>query len=396
MESLTQIPLYFAPMEDMAPEEPPFLLSDMKTFLEAGYYFCTSDGERRPNWADESVMIDFTLVNPLVTRENVEIFYKSCVGQMEQQRIVGKQNIVIFQCDSRSPGTIQSNDKELQKSFMFFHNFVKYRGLSLGYYLFFDAKEFGRVSVFWTKALCLYLLHVLLPNFCIIYLDSDAVMFDQLFINLRNDVTPPCIVSASEYAGMHNAGFYCIYPQVLFQISAEVQVANMTDFWNDVFADEQHVRACRKTSEEVTNLFRAVTAEYSLKQHQQEMVSLVWRGTGVDELRISTTREALGVWVHILGRWGNSHWDGKDINSKRCQRLTNLADEESTLEWAGISFEQGLFQWLIRIAQLSGVSCLLPLLSGNAGWMVAENLCRFDLQCNFRVADCLLEQPICN
>ena len=45
----------------------------------------------------------------------------------------------------------------------------------------------------------------------------------------------------------------------------------------------------------------------------------------------------------------------------------SLVEEEPTLEWAGISFEQGLFQWLIRIAQISGVSCLLPLLSGNAG-----------------------------
>ena len=93
VESLTQIPLYFAPMEDMAPEEPPFLLSDMKTFLEAGYYFCTSDGERRPNWADDIVMIDFTLVNSLVTRENVENFYKSCVGQMGSRGSLGSRTL---------------------------------------------------------------------------------------------------------------------------------------------------------------------------------------------------------------------------------------------------------------------------------------------------------------
>ena len=66
------------------------------------------------------------------------------------------------------------------------------------------------------------------------------------------------------------------------------------------------------------------------------------------------------------------------------------------MEWAGISFEQGLFQWLIRIAQISGVSFLLPLLSGNAGWMVAENLRRFEMHFNVAMPDILLRQPIQN
>ena len=195
---------------------------------------------------------------------------------------------------------------------------------------------------------------------------------------------------------MHNAGFYCIYPVELRQIAEETCVVTFADFWDEVFQDGQHVSACRKTSEEVTNLFRGKTGKYSLAQHQQELLSLVWRGTGVDELRIKTIREALMVWVHVLGRWGNSHFSGKDINSKRCHRLTNLAEEEMTLEWAGISFEQGLFQYIIRIAEVSGVSRLVPLLSGNAGWMVAENLHRFDLQGSVEMVDSLLRNPIEN
>ena len=67
---------------------------------------------------------------------------------------------------------------------MLFHNYVKYRGQYQGYYFFFDAKQFEAVGVFWTKALCLYLLHLLVPDLWIIYLDTDAVMFDQLFIDL--------------------------------------------------------------------------------------------------------------------------------------------------------------------------------------------------------------------
>ena len=198
----------FYRMEDMNEDDVPVVLEDMKSFFEDCYPEWNAHGVRRPNWADPGVLVDLSLLNPLITKDNVEAFYKSCVQQMEQQTIVGKQNILIFQCDSRSPGTIQSSDEELRQSFMFFHNYVKYRGLELGYFLFFDANEFPQVSVFWTKALCLYLLHILLPQFLVIYLDSDAVLFDQLFVNLRQDVNPPCIVSASEYAGMHNAGFY--------------------------------------------------------------------------------------------------------------------------------------------------------------------------------------------
>ena len=67
---------------------------------------------------------------------------------------------------------------------------MKYRGRCLGYY-FVDAKQFEAVGVFWTKALCLYLLHLLVPDFWIMYLDTDAVMFDQLFIELPKDVEPP-------------------------------------------------------------------------------------------------------------------------------------------------------------------------------------------------------------
>ena len=149
----------------MSPEETRVLLEDMKIFLEGGYFSSVSHGARRPNWADASVLVDLSLFNPLITKENVETFYKSCVGQMKQQKITGKKNIVIFQCDSRSPGTIQGSDEELKQSFMFFHNYVKYRGLELGYYFFFDAKDFPTVGYFWTKALCLYLLPILLPSF---------------------------------------------------------------------------------------------------------------------------------------------------------------------------------------------------------------------------------------
>ena len=65
------------------------LLEDMKMFFEGGYYTSPLDGEMLPNWAAESVLVNFSLLNPLITKENVETFYNSFVRQMKEQKIIG-------------------------------------------------------------------------------------------------------------------------------------------------------------------------------------------------------------------------------------------------------------------------------------------------------------------
>ena len=82
------------------------LLEDVKMFLENGYRTWPLHGEVRENWALDTVEVNFALVNPVITRRNVEIFYNSFVQQIKEQKIIGKKNIVICQCDSRSPGAI--------------------------------------------------------------------------------------------------------------------------------------------------------------------------------------------------------------------------------------------------------------------------------------------------
>ena len=67
-----------------------------------------------------------------------------------------------------------------------------------------------------------------------------------------------------------------------------------------------------------------------------------------------------------------------------------------TLEWAGISFEQGSWQYSIRIAAISNASSLVPLLSGTAGYMVAENSHRVELHGEIGNVDSLMLQPIQN
>ena len=65
-----------------------------------------------------------------------------------------------------------------------------------------------------------------------------------------------------------------------------------------------------------------------------------------------------------------------------------------TLDWAGISFEQGAWQYIHRIAMQSGQTSLIPFFSGNAGYMVAENLDRFRLRGAVGNVDSLMVRPM--
>ena len=130
---------------------------------------------------------------------------QSCTWDSEQQgRGVGKKFHVLSQL------------REMQRTVT-------------GILFFFDAKELEDVGVFWTKALCLCLLHILPPDFWIIYLDTDAVMFDQLLTDLPKGVKPPCIATATEYAGIHNAGFDCIYPTMVSEVKDEVMILSLKE-----------------------------------------------------------------------------------------------------------------------------------------------------------------------
>ena len=110
---------------------------DIKDFLEGGYSTRPEEfnGVVRHNCANESVDMDFDLVYPVVTLAHLQAFHASVLKQMESQTVAGKRNVIIFQCDSRSPGTANSGNKELEKSFMFFHSYNKCRGKSLGPFL---------------------------------------------------------------------------------------------------------------------------------------------------------------------------------------------------------------------------------------------------------------------
>ena len=78
--------------------------------------------------------------------------------------------------------------------------------------------------------------------------------------------------------------------------------------WTQVLRDEESVAACRVPDNEVRALLRGNSDRYSLPQHQQEMLSLVWRGTGVDQFRIHCVGSALTAWVHAFGLFGNSNF----------------------------------------------------------------------------------------
>ena len=94
------------------------------------------------------------------------------------------------------------------------------------------------------------------------------------------------------------------------------------------------------------------------------------------------------------GTVGNSHWTKDDINSKMCQRMINLAEEGMTVEWANASFEQRTWQWIHRIALLSDCHELIPLLSGNSVFMIAERLYRCAVRGYMPNMKALMSHPI--
>ena len=115
-----------------------------------------------------------------------------------------------------------------------------------------------------------------MPDFWIIYSDIDAVMFDQLLIDLPKDVAPPCMISATEYAGMHNAGFYCIYPTKLKEMTQEISFVDCATLWTQVLSDEESAAACRISDNDLRALLRGNSDTYSLQRHNRKCY--LWYG----------------------------------------------------------------------------------------------------------------------
>ena len=181
--------------------------------------------------------------------EHIQAFHVSVLKQMRSHIVAGEKNMIIFNAteDHQEQPTVEM---KIWKSFMFFHSFNKYRGQSLGGYIFFDANEFTSVGALWTKALCIHLLHGSFPNFVIFHVASDVVMFDQFFADVQLSVKPPCIASATEYAGMHTAGGYCVYPQEVTPMCCEPEVEGEENFGSDVMIHQGRVQDFRAHPDE--------------------------------------------------------------------------------------------------------------------------------------------------
>ena len=118
---------------------------------------------------------------------------------------------------------------------------------------------------------------------------------------------------------MHNAGWYCVCPEEFGILSREPVLADVDDFVSDVMIHEGRVKDLKVDPEDAKEFLRSPDNKCSEEIHRQQILSLVWRSTGVDEFRITSILEALILWLHVLGLFGNLHWSAKDINSKACQ-----------------------------------------------------------------------------
>ena len=116
----------------------------------------------------------------------------------------------------------------------------------------------------------------------------------------------------------------------------EPVIVDFLNFESETMVHIGRVQHMKVDPKAVEQMLRFPVDRYTATAHWQHMLSLVWRSTGVDEFRVTTILEALKLRAHVLGMSGNSHWSAKDINSKKCLRLTNLAEESMTVERANI------------------------------------------------------------
>ena len=133
-------------------------------------------------------------------------------------------------------------------------------------------------------------------------------MFDQVLVDLPRVAQCPCVASATEYAGMHNAGWYCVYPTQIRTLQSEPEIINFLNLEATVRNDEGRLNDMKFDPSIVESMLRDLSNRFTQGRHRQHMLSLVWRSTGVDEFRVTTILDALTLWVHVLGMFGNSHW----------------------------------------------------------------------------------------
>ena len=129
---------------------------------------------------------------------------------------VSERRVVFFQVDTRKPGILNASVPEdgLNVGAKFVHNFNRGQVDSSGIYLWFDASDgiFARCSIYWLGAILLWFLRQAFPDADIHYIDTDAIVFLEVFESLcrKNQATQDLLYVASDGGSPINAGWVSI------------------------------------------------------------------------------------------------------------------------------------------------------------------------------------------
>ena len=129
---------------------------------------------------------------------------------------VSERRVVFFQVDTRKPGILNASVPEdsLNVGAKFLHNFNRGQVDSSGIYLWFDASEdiFARCSIYWLGGILLWFLRQVFPDADIHYIDTDAIVFLEVFESLcrKNQATQDLLYVASDGGSPINAGWVSI------------------------------------------------------------------------------------------------------------------------------------------------------------------------------------------
>ena len=132
------------------------------------------------------------------------------------QSNVSEGRVVFFQVDTRMPGILIASVPEdsLNVGAKFLHNFNRGQVDSSGMYLWFDASVgiFAQCSIYWLGAILLWFLRQVFPDADIHYIDTDAIVFLEVFESLcrKNQATQDLLYVASDGGSPINAGWVSI------------------------------------------------------------------------------------------------------------------------------------------------------------------------------------------
>ena len=144
------------------------------------------------------------------------------------------------------------------------------------------------MSVYWAKVVVFAILVELYPEYNIVYVDSDAVITEDLFrrVMVRDEIQSPTILYASDLGGPHSAGFYMLFWHQHGTIEKQKKLPPCDECLGIVMTKWSNTKLTFTTSESHPLILNEV--EDSFEKCIQSMMTCVRASTTLDRVKSET------------------------------------------------------------------------------------------------------------